>query len=136
MVLADENFTVIAEAEKLAEDLEGLPIALDQAGAYVKATKIGFSGYRDLLNRDFEVPKEEYYGRSQLRYDQGPFYRTWEISFESISDQERYPNASEILLLCAFLDKVDIGEDLLRQAKIYGMPSKLQRYVYYVQYQS
>lgn len=115
--------SVIAEAENLVEKLGGLPIALDQAGAYIKARKMGFAEYHDLLERHFKNVAARGIGVSVSWYRQGAFYSTWEISYQDL--KERCPIALEILLLCVFLDNVKIPEELLYRGLGYGISSIL-----------
>jgi tetratricopeptide (TPR) repeat protein len=116
--------SVIAEAEKLVEDLGGLPIALDQAGAYIQQRDVDFTEYRDRLQRYFkEVAQASSDGASERLYDQPAFYWTWDISYRDLKEQ--HPNAAELLVLCAFLHNVEIHQELLRRGKIFGKPQPL-----------
>lgn len=46
-------------------------------------------------------------------------FSTWELSFEAIHNQN--PKAAELLLLCGFLNNVDICDELLRRGL--GLPN-------------
>ncbi|KAF8533841.1 hypothetical protein BDD12DRAFT_897587 [Trichophaea hybrida] len=102
---------VIVEAKKLVEKLGGLPIALDQAGAYIKARQYDIAEYHELLERHFKNVAGTRIGLSVQVYKQNAFYSTWEISYMDL--KERCPIALEVLLLCAFLNNENIPEELL-----------------------
>ncbi len=84
-------------AEALAEALGDLPLALEQAGAYVKETGISFEDY---LKR-FQEERNEI-----LRYGKPDTYpetiaTTWEISVKAASKET--PESLDLLNLCAYL---------------------------------
>jgi hypothetical protein len=90
-----------------------LPLAIDQAAAYISAREISLEAYS----------KE--YGRSRAsllltkpkalrahRYAES-VYTTWEVSFNAIAKENK--RAVELLQFFAFLSNDDIWEDLIRQ---------------------
>jgi hypothetical protein len=89
----------IALAEEISAELGGLPLALDQAGAYLEETHCGLSAYQSLYrSRRAEMHKE----RGGLVSDHPePVATTWSLSFEKVEQQN--PAAAELLRLCAFL---------------------------------
>jgi tetratricopeptide (TPR) repeat protein/transcriptional regulator with XRE-family HTH domain len=99
------------EAARIVDKLGGLPLALDQAGAYIEETGCGLSQYlqrydshcKALLSRRGSYP---------LSHPE-PVATTWQLSFEEI--QSKWPISAELLTLCAFLDADAIPEDLLMQ---------------------
>jgi tetratricopeptide (TPR) repeat protein len=100
-----------ALAETLVAELDGLPLALDQAGAYLEETDTDLEGYlvlyrthrTDLLQR-----------RGKLRTDHPePVATTWSLSFGQV--EQRSPAAADLLRLCAFLDPEAIPEDILKE---------------------
>lgn len=108
----------LAEAAKLVDDLGSLPIALDQAGAYIQKRGLDFAVYRDRLQRYFKnVAQAASESTSEQLYDRPAFYWTWDISYRDL--QERYPAAAELLILCAFLHNINIREDMLRRGNIF-----------------
>ena len=84
-------------AEALAKALGDLPLALEQAGAYIKETGVSFEGY---LKR-FQEKRNEI-----LRYGKPDTYpetiaTTWEISVKAASKET--PESMDLLNLCAYL---------------------------------
>jgi len=97
-----------AMADAVANLLGDLPLALEQAGAYIEATGSSFSDYVDLFQE---------YRRELLRrfkpYDYpDTVATTWEISMRKV--KERSPSAEALLNVCAFLAPDDIPRTLLR----------------------
>jgi len=97
------------EAMNISRLVDGLPLALDQAGAYIKETACSLSDY--LLR---------YQTRStnllQLRDSLTSGYlhsvtTTWSLSFEKIT--QSYPAAAELLDFCAFLYPDAIPEEII-----------------------
>ncbi len=96
------------QAARIVDALGGLPLALDQAGAYIEETQCGLSQYleryktnsKELLQRRGDFPLEH----------PDPVATTWQISFEEI--EKRSTVAAELLCLCAFLSPESIPEDL------------------------
>ncbi len=98
-----------AAAERIAMEMDGLPLALVQAGAYVEETGCSLADYlrlyathrKDLLAR-----------RSRLVLDYPETVATtWSLSFQQIEQQN--PLAADVLCLCAFLAPDAIPEELL-----------------------
>ncbi len=95
-------------AGAVAEALGRLPLALEQAAAYVVITGRDLAGYAELLRtRLIELMGE---GRPE-DYPR-PVATTWELSFERLEGESR--PAAALLNLCAFLDPGDIPVSLLR----------------------
>lgn len=96
-------------AELLADALGELPLALEQAGAYIDEQGGTLSSYaRGLRTR---APK-------LFKTGQPPDYEytvatTWAASFEAV--EHASPVAADLLLLCAFLGPDAIPTDLLQQ---------------------
>lgn len=84
-----------ARARELAERLEGLPLALEQAGACISRERLSFAEYLKAwdegrsraLDRQDETPD-----------DPGPVAATWRTSFDRLQ-----PTAATLLRLMAFL---------------------------------
>ena len=97
-------------ADALAEALGCLPLALEQAGAYVEATERSLSDYLklfhdhrlELLRRG--IPSTDY---------PDTVATTWEISFQQV--RQASPAGANLLNLCAFLAPDDIPRDLLSE---------------------
>lgn len=104
-------------ASELASELGHLPLALEEAAAYVEATGRSLRHYLELFRAEQRVlltsPGTE--SPSALR-------GTWEISFRRL--EELLPEAADLLRLCAFLAPDRIPLDLIRPARG-SLPSRL-----------
>jgi tetratricopeptide (TPR) repeat protein len=84
-------------AANLARELGDLPLALEQAGAYIKETGISFPDYLDRFKKD----RKKLLGHSKPLNYPDTVATTWEISFQAV--QQERPVAGDLLNLCAFL---------------------------------
>ncbi|MEA3344970.1 MAG: FxSxx-COOH system tetratricopeptide repeat protein [Chloroflexota bacterium] len=97
-------------ADALAEALGDLPLALEQAGAYVEASGGTLSGYLELFRQ---------HHRELLRRGKPPtdyphtVATTWELSFQQV--KQTSSAGADLLNLCAFLAPDDIPRDLLTE---------------------
>src|SRR5207249_5070409 len=100
-----------AKAQELSHLLDGLPLALDQAGAYIEETDCGLSGY---LNR-YQTRRAallKLRGGSVADHPE-PVATTWSLSFENL--QQANPVAADLLRLCAFLHPDVIPEEIFTE---------------------
>jgi len=96
------------EARAIAEALGGLPLALDQAGAYILETQCALADYLLLYKRE----------RARLLAQRGAVPSdhpesvviTFSLAFERV--QQKNPASVDMLRLCAFLAPDRIPEDL------------------------
>ncbi len=84
-------------ATNLARELGDLPLALEQAGAYIKETGISFPDYLDRFKKD---RKKLLKHSKPLNYPD-TVATTWKISFQAV--QKERPVAGDLLNLCTFL---------------------------------
>jgi hypothetical protein len=97
-----------SEAAVLAKALGDLPLALEQAGAYIEATRTTIAEYVTLFfSRRSELWPEEH-APSGYSDTVGT---TWNIGFERV--RAECPSAEDLLNLCAFLAPNDIPRPLL-----------------------
>jgi tetratricopeptide (TPR) repeat protein/transcriptional regulator with XRE-family HTH domain len=98
-----------AHAQNIAIEMDGLPLALDQAGAYIEETACGLSGYWELYQRR-KVTLLKHRSIASLEY---PYTvaSTWAVSFQRI--EQVNPAAAELLRLCAFLHSDAIPEAMI-----------------------
>ncbi len=98
-----------AAALRIVREMDGLPLALVQAGAYVEETGCTLSDYLRL----YATHRKELLARhSRLMLDYPlTVATTWSLSFQQIEQQS--PAAAEVLRLCAFLAPDAIPEELL-----------------------
>ncbi|MGB5055166.1 MAG: FxSxx-COOH system tetratricopeptide repeat protein, partial [Nitrospirales bacterium] len=99
------------QALAIVRELDGLPLALDQAGAYIEETQCGLAGYLDLYRtHGVELLKE----RSLFAPGHpDPVATTWVLSFQKI--EQANPAAAELLQFCAFLHPDSIPEELITE---------------------
>jgi len=94
-------------AKALAQALGNLPLALEQAGAYIQETGITLSAYLKL----FKERQKELLSRGKPDAYPDTVATTWELSFQKAS--EEVPASADLLNLCAFLAPDDIPKSLL-----------------------
>jgi hypothetical protein len=95
------------DAEKLADALGDLPLAIEQAGAMLRESAMSVDTYVELLDRQ---------ATSILSANQAPGYplpvvSTWQISFNRL--QEKSPAAVRLLQLLAFFSSGPISLNVL-----------------------
>src|SRR5579859_3196231 len=105
-------------AQALVEAMDGLPLALDQAAAYLQKTQSSVSQFLSLFQQ-FPVPL--LYERDCGLEHPISVARTFALSFEQL--QQTNPVAAELLTLCCFLAPEAIPERLLTQGASLLTPS-------------
>ncbi|MDT3776125.1 FxSxx-COOH system tetratricopeptide repeat protein [Nitrospira sp. MA-1] len=100
--LRDQSLPIVRE-------LDGLPLAFDQAGAYIEATHCGLAAYFELYkSHGIELLKER--GLFAPGHPD-PVATTWILSFQKI--EQANPATAELLRCCAFLHPDSIPEELI-----------------------
>ena len=98
-----------AQAAEIVAVLDGLPLALDQAGAYIEETRCGLSRYLDLYGTR---RKELLLRRGSFPIDHPePVATTWSLSFKQVEQENR--SAADLLRLLAFLNPEAIPEEII-----------------------
>ena len=100
-----------AIARAIVEELDGLPLALDQAGAYVEETSCSLSDYLALY-RQRRMALLSRRSCSSLDYPH-TVASTWSLSFQQVEQAD--PAAADLLRLCAFLDPDAIPETIVTE---------------------
>ena len=111
-------------ARNLVSELGGIPLALDQAGAYMLTSQLGIADYLELYTKHKHelMSNPEFKGASD--YDRTT-YGTWDISMERIEMMAEEDNgqgalaaqsAIRILRTFAFLDHASIPLQLFQNA--------------------
>jgi hypothetical protein len=102
------------EAKAIASQLEGLPLALDQAGAYIEETSCGLLDYLDLYrSHGLELLRH----RGEMASDHlDPVATTWALSFENI--EKASPAAAALLWFCAFLHPEEIPVEVFSEGAL------------------
>ena len=97
-------------AKSISGKLGGLPLALDQAGAYVSETGCALHDYRELL--DDNLP-ELLARRGDLDNEHESVARTFVKSMEELA--KRNPAAADLVKACAFLAPEAIPEEIFTE---------------------
>jgi tetratricopeptide (TPR) repeat protein/transcriptional regulator with XRE-family HTH domain len=106
LAVSDEE---INEASNIVMALDGFPLALDQAGAYIEETGCLFRDYLRLYEQHRATLLARR-GKQATNYP-ASVATTWSLSFQQIEHAQ--PAAAELLRLCAFLAPDRIPEELL-----------------------
>jgi hypothetical protein len=124
LVAADGSFDAVFPSDQsialaLVEELGGLPLALDQAGAYIEETQCGLADYR----QQYQMRRAELLARRGKLVDDHPepVATTWSLSFARV--EQANPIAAELLRICAFLAPNAIPEELLVEALKTPLPA-------------
>lgn len=107
----------IAAAREIVAEMDGLPLALDQAGAYIEATRCSLSDYLQLLKA---VPLRLLDEREAHADHPASVARTFALAFEQL--EQSYPAAIEIVTVCAFLAPEAIPETFFNEGATYLGP--------------
>ncbi|MBI3912798.1 MAG: tetratricopeptide repeat protein [Chloroflexi bacterium] len=94
-------------AEKLADELGNLPLALEQAGAFIEASGESFAEYLEI----FKTHRAELLKKHQPADYAATVATTWEISIRAVEKQS--PAASALMNLCAFFAPDDIPQNII-----------------------
>jgi len=100
--------TDLQNTYSIIQELGGLPLALDQAGAYLEETGENLSSYLLLYKQQ---RAELLQRRGGIKSDHAPVATTWTLAFHNIEDS--VPAAIELIKLFAFLAPDEIPEELL-----------------------
>jgi transcriptional regulator with XRE-family HTH domain/tetratricopeptide (TPR) repeat protein len=107
--LEDAQITDREVAARIVREVDGLPLALIQAAAYIEETDCSLEDYLDLYTT---YRKELLARRSHFLIDYPEtITTTWSLSFQRVEQQSLV--AADILRLCAFLAPDAIPEELL-----------------------
>ncbi|KAJ8110230.1 hypothetical protein OPT61_g6869 [Boeremia exigua] len=104
------------EADELLERLDGLPLALAQAAAYIKETGMSFETYTRLYKDQWQklMKSDDSRGMPLRNYANGSVATTWTITYTAIREENQA--AANLLLLWAHLDNKDMWHGLLTDA--------------------
>ncbi|HEU5376413.1 MAG TPA: hypothetical protein VFV38_13290 [Ktedonobacteraceae bacterium] len=103
----------------LSEELGRLPLALDQAGAYIEETQCSLADYQ----QQYRTRRAELLARRGIIVDDHPepVATTWSISFAKV--EAANTTAAKLLRICAFLAPDAIPEELLAEALNAPLPA-------------
>ncbi|KAL7269549.1 hypothetical protein RUND412_007785 [Rhizina undulata] len=99
-------------AQEIVKALGELPLALDQAGAFISSLQRTFAAYRIKMKEGMKAIFNEELDEPSLSLYKASVLTTWELSFQELTDDAR-----QLLQLCAFLNNDEISEGLFRSGK-------------------
>lgn len=107
-------------ARAIAAAMDGLPLALDQAAAYIEESHCRFSDFLELFQRDaLQMLQEQ---AASVTYPRS-VEKTLTLAFERLRRQN--PLAADLLIVCCFLAPDEIPEELLIRGRC-SLPCELQ----------
>ncbi|KAN0075779.1 HET domain containing protein [Elaphomyces granulatus] len=98
------------DAVMLAKELDGLPLALVTAGAYLDQTAISFSDYLRLYKESWMRLLKT--SPELNSYEDRTLYSTWQLSFDHV--KRRNELSAKLLRLWAYFDNQDVWFELLQ----------------------
>ena len=114
-ILTDADPADIAQAREITNELGGLPLALDQAGAYIERSQCSLLDYRQRYQMRRSLLLQQ---RGDLVEDHPePVATTWSLSFERA--EEQCPASGDLLRVCAFLAADAIPEEIITQGAVH-----------------
>ena len=109
-LLARSGSSDEAASIEIAGLLGWLPLALEQAGAYVRETRLPLAGYLDRLRQFPALTLTK--GRARDRNPADTVASTWQVSLDRV---QSVPGAASLLEVCAFLGPEGIPRELFAQ---------------------
>ncbi len=97
-------------AEKLCGEVGGLPLALDQAGAFVEENQIALEEYLDLYRAEGRKLRAE---RGELAKEHDSVAVTFSLAFQKVAGES--PAGADLMRLCAFLAPDAIPEEVITE---------------------
>ncbi|EFR04926.1 kinesin light chain [Nannizzia gypsea CBS 118893] len=117
-----QNTTSDSHAKRLAERLDGLPLALATAGVYLRYSSFTFERYLQEYEKRWNIDScrpptlEEYQNRT--------LYTTWDLSYAALGREDL--DAAKLLKLLAYFDNQNIWRELLCAGLTDNTPSWLR----------
>ena len=111
LAAANQNYRNLAE--RISSEFDGLPLALDQAGAYMEETGEGLRGYRELYRQRGRELRRQRGGIPSGHPDS--VATTFALSFARV--EKASPGGADLLRLCAFLHPDAIPEEIITQGR-------------------
>ncbi|KAF2625508.1 FabD/lysophospholipase-like protein [Macroventuria anomochaeta] len=106
----------MAESERLLRLLDGLLLAIAQAGAYLQESEVGLETYLRFYEQQWsELMKADDITDAPLQdYPDRSVWTTWAISYQAIRD--KHEHTANLLLLWSFLDNKGLWHGLFAAA--------------------
>ncbi|KAI9793338.1 MAG: hypothetical protein M1816_000230 [Peltula sp. TS41687] len=102
-----------SDAQALARELDGLPLALATAGAYLDQVSTSFAEYLRLYKASWLRLQQK--TPQLLSYEDRALYSTWNLSLDHVKRQNDL--SAKLLQLWAYFDNQDIWFELLQEGK-------------------
>lgn len=103
-------------AAAVAKELDGLPLALATAGAYLDQVATSFQDYLRLYKASWLKLQQTTPELSS--YEDRQLYTTWQLSYDHIKRQNEL--SARLLQLWAYFDNQDLWFELLRERNLVG----------------
>ena len=97
-------------AKKFCGEVGGLPLALDQAGAFVEEKQTALEEYLDLYRAEGEKLRAE---RGEMAKEHASVAVTFSLAFQKVAEES--PAAADLMRLCAFLAPDAIPEEVITE---------------------
>ncbi|KAG4275167.1 hypothetical protein FPRO04_08829 [Fusarium proliferatum] len=111
----------------LMDELQHLPLAISQAGAYMRRTDTSISQYLADLKEEqarWRVLKETEFDKHRLHGNSNSILETWSISIRRIRQENEM--AYEILHILAYFDNQNIPQPLVEAAAEHGQEGNVE----------
>jgi tetratricopeptide (TPR) repeat protein len=106
-------------ARELAARMDGLPLALATAGAYLRQSPISFADYLQNYRTKWNVLQSV--ARDLPEYRDRTLYTTWDLSFNQVKRQD--PSAANLFRILAYFDNEEVWYELLAAGQDPARPS-------------
>ncbi|KAL8818434.1 MAG: hypothetical protein Q9223_002927 [Gallowayella weberi] len=126
------TFHNVEGARLVVQSLGCLPLAIDQAGAYIRSRKIPFSVFLDHFEKRrgkiLQHTPDLWDYRRKLNDQQNEIsvsvFTTWELSFQRIADdEEQRTSMGHFMTLLGFFHNLDIQEDMFKAYYCHSSPA-------------
>lgn len=97
---------------RLVARLQGLPLALNQAGSYMRKTGMTVIEYIELYEQEWRRLMEKQHSFALRENTDRSIMTTWTLSFNALRSQS--DAAANLLVLCSFLDGQDLWYELFK----------------------
>ena len=121
MVRKITNRWIDAGAFQLTQRLDGFPLALATAGAFLKHNQLAFVEYLQQYDSKWKVSNRRL--RALPEYSDRTLYTTWMISFDQIEKEDR--QVAQLLMLLAYFDNQNVSYELLHAGTSKSSPAWL-----------
>ncbi|KAK5310609.1 hypothetical protein LTR93_011989 [Exophiala xenobiotica] len=112
-------------AKCLAERLDGLPLALATAGAYLSQSTFTFARYLREYERRWNIDPQR---QLQLQeYQNRTLYTTWNLSYTRLESED--PDAAKLLKMLGYFDHQNLWYELFRAGLADNTPAWLRKII-------